>query len=45
MPTLLTSNVEPKQLAERLGDRVTSRLAEMCERIPMKGNDRRRRAA
>ncbi len=45
LPTLFTSNVEPKQLAERLGDRVTSRLAEMCERIPMKGNDRRRSAA
>lgn len=45
LPTLFTSNVEPKQLAERLGDRVTSRLAEMCERIAMKGNDRRRRAA
>lgn len=44
-PTLFTSNVEPKELAGRLGDRVTSRLAEMCERIPMKGNDRRRNAA
>jgi DNA replication protein DnaC len=41
-PTLFTSNVEPKQLAERLGDRVTSRLAEMCERVAMKGRDRRR---
>ncbi|PAZ15624.1 ATP-binding protein [Streptomyces sp. SA15] len=45
LPTLLTSNVEPKELAGRLGDRVTSRLAEMCERVAMKGNDRRRRAA
>jgi DNA replication protein DnaC len=44
LPTLFTSNVEPKQLAERLGDRVTSRLAEMCERVAMKGNDRRRAA-
>lgn len=44
LPTLFTSNVEPKQLAERLGDRVTSRLAEMCERIALKGNDRRRAA-
>jgi len=45
LPTLMTSNVEPKDLAARLGDRVISRLAEMCERIPMKGNDRRRSAA
>ena len=45
LPTLLTSNVEPKELASRVGDRVTSRLAEMCERVAMKGNDRRRRAA
>jgi DNA replication protein DnaC len=45
LPTLMTSNVEPKDLAARLGDRVISRLAEMCERIPMKGHDRRRNAA
>jgi DNA replication protein DnaC len=45
LPTLMTSNVEPKDLAARLGDRVISRLAEMCERVPMKGHDRRRRAA
>ncbi|WP_369214994.1 ATP-binding protein [Streptomyces flavofungini] len=45
LPTLMTSNVEPKDLAVRLGDRVISRLAEMCERVPMKGNDRRRSAA
>ncbi|MFE4671058.1 ATP-binding protein [Streptomyces sp. NPDC056723] len=45
LPTLMTSNVEPKDLAARLGDRVISRLAEMCQRIPMKGNDRRRSAA
>jgi DNA replication protein DnaC len=44
LPTLMTSNVEPKELATRLGDRVISRLAEMCQRIPMKGDDRRRAA-
>ncbi|MFF1709266.1 ATP-binding protein [Streptomyces sp. NPDC058268] len=44
LPTLLTSNVGPKELAARLGDRVTSRLAEMCERISLKGDDRRRAA-
>lgn len=42
LPTLLTSNVLPKELAGRLGDRVTSRLAEMCQRVVIKGNDRRR---
>jgi DNA replication protein DnaC len=45
LPTLMTSNVDPKELAGRLGDRVVSRLAEMCQRVPMKGNDRRRTAA
>lgn len=45
LPTLMTSNVDPKELASRLGDRVISRLAEMCQRVPMKGNDRRRAAA
>jgi DNA replication protein DnaC len=45
LPTLMTSNGDPKDLAARLGDRVVSRLREMCERIPVKGDDRRRRAA
>lgn len=42
LPTLFTSNVSPAELNNRLGDRVTSRLAEMCQRVPMKGRDRRR---
>ncbi|MGW5173192.1 ATP-binding protein [Streptomyces sp. NPDC004082] len=45
LPTLMTSNVDPKELAGRLGDRVISRMREMCDRVPMKGDDRRRRAA
>ena len=45
LPTLMTSNMRPKELSERLGDRVTSRLQEMCQRVPMEGNDRRRNAA
>jgi DNA replication protein DnaC len=45
LPTLFTSNVGAADLAARLGDRVTSRLREMCERVAMKGNDRRRNAA
>lgn len=44
LPTLFTSNVGPAELGNRLGDRVTSRLAEMCQRVAMKGNDRRRAA-
>jgi DNA replication protein DnaC len=42
LPTLITSNVSPGELAGRLGDRVTSRLAEMCQRIVLKGHDKRR---
>lgn len=45
LPTLLTSNVLPKQLADRLGDRVASRLTEMCERTVITGQDRRRKDA
>lgn len=41
-PTLITSNLVPKEISERLGDRVTSRLIEMCERVVFKGPDRRR---
>ncbi|MYU20774.1 ATP-binding protein [Streptomyces sp. SID8352] len=44
LPTLFTSNADAGQLRDRLGDRVTSRLREMCQRIAMKGNDRRRAA-
>ncbi|WP_020135104.1 ATP-binding protein [Streptomyces sp. 351MFTsu5.1] len=42
MPTLITSNLLPKEISERLGDRVTSRLVEMCQRVVFKGTDRRR---
>lgn len=42
MPTLITSNVGTAELANRLGDRVTSRLAEMCQRVVLKGTDKRR---
>lgn len=45
LPTLITSNVEAGVLRERLGDRVSSRLREMCQRVAIKGDDRRRRAA
>jgi DNA replication protein DnaC len=42
LPTLVTSNLLPKELADRLGDRVTSRLVEMCQRVVFEGPDRRR---
>lgn len=42
LPTLLTSNLLPKEISARLGDRVTSRLIEMCERVVIDGPDRRR---
>lgn len=42
LPTILTSNLEPRKLTEYLGDRVTSRLTEMCQRVALKTPDRRR---
>jgi DNA replication protein DnaC len=42
LPTLCTSNVPVKQLADHLGDRVTSRLTEMAQRVVLEGGDRRR---
>lgn len=45
LPTLITSNLTPKELAAVLGERVYSRLSEMCQRIVLKGGDRRRAAA
>lgn len=41
MPTLITSNVPPKNLGEALGERVASRLVEMATRVVLKGADRR----
>lgn len=43
LPTLLTSNLRPKELGERLGERVTSRLVEMTQRVALEGTDRRRK--
>jgi DNA replication protein DnaC len=44
-PSLFTSNVPPAQLRDALGERISSRLVEMCERVVLKGHDRRRSAA
>jgi DNA replication protein DnaC len=45
LPTILTSNVLPGELMNRVGDRVASRLVEMCDRVVIKGSDRRKRPA
>ncbi len=45
LPTLITTNLPTEQLRVALGDRVASRLAEMTERVILKGPDRRRRTA
>ena len=41
LPTLVTSNVLPRDLRGMVGERVASRLREMCEQIVLLGNDRR----
>jgi DNA replication protein DnaC len=45
LPLLVTGNLPPRQIAEQTGDRVASRLAEMCPVVAMTGEDRRKRAA
>ncbi|RZT87532.1 DNA replication protein DnaC [Pseudonocardia sediminis] len=44
-PTLITSNVPPKDLASALGERVSSRLREMAQRVVLRGGDRRKAGA
>lgn len=41
LPTLITSNVPPKELSNAIGERVASRLSEMATRVVLKGADRR----
>jgi DNA replication protein DnaC len=43
-PLIVTGNLPPGVLAGQTGDRVASRLAEMCQVVPMTGADRRRAA-
>jgi DNA replication protein DnaC len=40
-PTFISSNLSLKQLGERVGDRIVSRIVEMCEIIKIEGDDRR----
>lgn len=39
--TCLTSNLSLRELGMKLGDRIVSRLVEMCQVIELKGGDRR----
>lgn len=41
LPTIVTSNNSLDELSERVGDRIPSRLAEMCDVVELKGEDRR----
>ena len=41
LPTLVTSNVPPRDLAGVVGERVASRLTEMATPVVLKGTDRR----
>ena len=41
LPTFFTSNLSIKELAEKNGDRIASRIVEMCKIIELKGDDKR----
>jgi len=41
LPTVFTSNLDLGVLAEKISDRLTSRIAEMCEIIKVDGEDKR----
>jgi DNA replication protein DnaC len=45
LPTLFTTNVLPKDFSARFGERVASRLIEMCIRVQLDGPDRRKGGA
>lgn len=40
-PIVFTSNYTVRELAERIGKRITSRIVEMCDMVPLEGKDRR----
>jgi DNA replication protein DnaC len=39
--TLVTSNLTLNEIAEKVGDRIASRIAGMCKVVEIKGRDRR----
>lgn len=41
LPTIFTTNYSVEEIEKRLGDRLASRLVEMCTIIRLEGNDRR----
>ncbi|CAL9605522.1 hypothetical protein SUDANB95_05481 [Actinosynnema sp. ALI-1.44] len=41
LPTIITSNLQGRELVAQLGERVASRLVEMCRRTTLLGKDRR----
>jgi len=41
LPTILTSNLGPKELAAELDERVASRLRQLAKQVSLKGDDRR----
>jgi DNA replication protein DnaC len=43
LPTLIATNLVPGEFSAAFGDRVTSRLAQMCIRAALKGEDRRKK--
>jgi DNA replication protein DnaC len=45
LPTVFTSNIGPKDLAEQLGERTASRIIAMCVWIALEGDDYRETAA
>jgi DNA replication protein DnaC len=41
LPTIITSNLTIEQLADRVGDRIASRVVGMCDVVKLEGPDRR----
>lgn len=41
MPIIFTSNYSIPELSERVGDRICSRIVEMCDIVKLEGEDRR----
>lgn len=44
-PLIVTSNLPPAKLVDQAGERTASRLAEMCQVVPVTGTDRRKQSA